>query len=149
MIVVNDRKYLDDFISLNEAWITRFFQLEEADRALAENPARVMDNGGYIFSFLAEGRVVGVCALFNDGEGIFQLARMAVSLEHQGKGYGDVLMVAALEKLREIGASRVYLLTNKILVPAMSLYKKHGFRLVSEGQHPVYARSDVVMERTV
>lgn len=147
MILVNDKRYLVDFIRLNEAWITRYFKLEAPDLALAKNPAQIIENGGYVFSCLVDARVVGVCALFHDDGGTFQLARMAVAEEYQGKGYGDVLMLATLEKLREIGADRVFLLTNKILIPAISLYKKHGFAIVSEGQHPVYARSDVVMER--
>lgn len=149
MILVNDRRYLADFIRLNEAWISYYFELEEADRSLARNPAQIIENGGYVFSLLVEGQVVGVCALFYEGENTFQLARMAVAREHQGKGYGNLLLIATLEKLREIGATRVFLLTNKILVPAIGLYKKHGFKLVSEGQHPVYSRSDVVMAKSL
>lgn len=134
---------------MNEAWITHYFRLEEADLALSRSPGKIIDAGGYVFSLLVGNEVRGVCALFNDGNNIYQLARMAVSFEHQGKGYGEVLMRAAIDKLRQIKAEKVYLLSNKKLTAALGLYKKYGFSVVSEGQHPVYARSDVVMERAL
>lgn len=148
-VLINQAKFLDNFIRLNEAWITRYFRIEEADRSLADNPAKIIEDGGFIFTLLMGNEVVGVCALFKDDDHTFQLARMAVALKHQGKGYGDVLMCAAIDKLREIKASRVYLLSNTILVPAISLYQKHGFITLSEGQHPVYARCNIVMEKKI
>lgn len=147
MILVNDRHYLNDFIQLNEAWITHYFKLEAADAALARNPGKIIDDGGYVFSLLSGNEVAGVCALFNDGDGVFQLARMAVHPLHQGKGYGHELMHAALGQLLTVNARKVYLLSNTCLTVAMALYAKHGFAIVRKGQHPVYARSDVVMER--
>lgn len=146
-VLINKAEFLDDFIRMNEAWITRHFRIEEADRLLAGNPAKLIEDGGFIFTLLAGSEVVGVCALFKDDDHTFQLARMAVAPEHQGKGYGDALMSAAIDKLREIKARRVYLLSNTILVPAISLYQKHGFTTISEGQHPVYARCNIVMEK--
>lgn len=147
LVLINQAEFLDNFIRLNEAWITRHFKIEEADRSLAGNPAKIIEDGGFIFTLLTGSEVVGVCALFKDDDHTFQLARMAVAPEHQGKGYGDVLMNAAIGKLREVKASRVYLLSNTILAPAISLYLKHGFTTASVGQHPIYARCDIVMEK--
>lgn len=111
------------------------------------NPFRIVNDGGHIISLVEGGRVVGACALLKDDEGCYQLARMAVEPKERGKGYGDVLIRAALERAREKGASRVYLLSNTVLAPAIALYRKHGFRSLSEGRHPVYARCNIVMER--
>ena len=99
-IIENNRHYLKDFISLNEEWISSYFMLEAVDHSLAENPGKVIDNGGYIFSLLLDNQVVGVCALFNEGNGIFELARMAVSPAHQGKGYASLLIEACLNKIK-------------------------------------------------
>ena len=148
-LVENDRALLDDFLRLNEEWISAYFEIETSDRALADNPGRIIDEGGYIFSLVSGGTVAGVCALFNEGNGTYELARMAVAPEQQGKGYGNRLMTACLGKLAEIGATRVYLLSNTKLEAAISLYKKHGFETVSVGQHPVYARANIVMERSI
>jgi ribosomal protein S18 acetylase RimI-like enzyme len=146
-VLINQAEFLDNFIRLNETWITHYFRIEEADKLLAGNPAKIIEDGGFIFTLLAGRKAVGVCALFKEDDHTFQLARMAVAPEHQGKGYGDALMRAAIGKLREIKANRVYLLSNTILVPAISLYQKHGFTTISEGQHPIYARCNIVMEK--
>lgn len=148
-VVENSKKYIEDFIRLNEQWITHYFEIEEVDRKLAENPYSIVEKGGYIFTLVVDGRVKGVCALFNNGEGVFELARMAVSTESRGLGYGATLMDTMLDKLKYLGASKVYLVSNTKLSSAISLYKKYGFRVVSEGQHPVYSRANIVMEKSV
>lgn len=146
-LLINQPQYLSEFIRLNEAWIGHYFKIEEADRQLARNPGRIIEAGGYIFTLLEGDRVAGVCALFKEEDGIYQLARMAVDPDFQGRGHGNTLMEAALSKLEEIGAKRVYLLSNTTLTAALGLYKKYGFSVLSEGQHPIYARSDIVMEK--
>ena len=146
-IAINEYKYLDDFIRLNEAWITHYFQIEEADRRLFARPSKVIEDGGYIFTVLKNSEVVGACALFKEHEHEYQLARMAVAKRHQGNGFGNLLIEAAISKLQEIKATRVYLLSNTTLVPAIELYKKYGFVTAFEGQHPVYARCNIIMEK--
>ena len=136
-----------DFVRLNEQWISEYFSIEESDRKLAADPFRIVADGGHIISLVEGGRVVGVCALFKEGELCYQLARMAVEPGERGKGYGDMLIDAALSCARESGASRVYLLSNTVLAPAIALYRKHGFSTVTEGPHPEYARCNIVMER--
>ena len=89
---------------------------------------------------------MGVCALFNEGNGVFELARMAVSPSHQCKGYGKALLEACLNKSQAINAQKVYLVSNTKLESAIALYKKFGFVTIQTGQHPVYSRADIVME---
>ena len=48
-IVENAKQHLPAFIRLNEAWIAKYFKIEEADRQLAENPYKIIESGGYIF----------------------------------------------------------------------------------------------------
>ncbi len=147
-IVVNRKEYLEDFIRLNEAWISHYFKLEAVDRLLAEDPFQVIRGGGYIFTALSEqGVVEGVCALFNEGGGVYELARMAVSPEAQGKGVGNCLMLSCLEMLARISAEKVYLVSNTRLKAAIKLYQKHGFITTFMGAHPVYSRADIIMER--
>lgn len=148
-IFENKREHLPDFIRLNEQWIAHYFAIEASDRALAADPGGVIERGGYIFSLVEGGEVVGVCALFNEGGGNYELARMAVCPASQGNGYGHVLMEAALAKLHEIGARKVHLLSNTRLDAALALYRKHGFETATEGPHPVYARCDIVMEKWI
>ena len=63
-IVENQPEYLDDFIRLNEEWISSYIEIEEVDKLLAANPYKIIENGGYIFTATSNGKAVGVCALF-------------------------------------------------------------------------------------
>jgi GNAT superfamily N-acetyltransferase len=148
-IETNNLSHLPDFVRLNEIWITEHFSLEEADRALAANPAKVIDNGGFIFSLTQDGKVVGVCALFKENAERYELARMAVAPNLRGEGCGRALMDHALKHALSVGAKSVYLLSNTVLEPAIALYKRFGFTPISTGQHPVYARCNIVMERAL
>ncbi len=66
----NNKEHLADFIKLNEEWISQYFSIEEADVALANNPSKIIEDGGYIFSLVLERKVVAVCALFNEGDSV-------------------------------------------------------------------------------
>jgi GNAT superfamily N-acetyltransferase len=143
----DNRAHLDDFVRLNELWITEYFALEDGDRSLASNPGRIIDQGGFIFSLVTGGEVAGVCALFKEDNGRYQLARMAVERRFQGRGYGRALMECALSHADSIGAKAVFLLTNTRLETAIHLYKQFGFLATFEGQHPEYSRCNLVMER--
>jgi GNAT superfamily N-acetyltransferase len=145
-VEIDNRDDCADFIRLNELWIEEHFELEEADRQLAADPYKIVRDGGHILSLKQDGRVVGVCALFRETPTRFELARMAVEPTERGKGYGDVLIRAAIAKARERGATTVQLLSNTVLRPAIALYRKHGFRTVAEGPHALYARCNIVME---
>ena len=146
-IYENRTEHLSDFIRLNEEWITAYFEIEAIDRELAVNPKKIIDDGGYVFSLLLKNRVVGVCALFNDGNGVYELARMAVASEHRGNGYANKLLDTCLSKLVNIAAREVYLVSNTKLKQAISLYEKYGFKITSQSQHPVYARANIMMVR--
>ena len=143
---IDNERHCQDFVRLNELWITEHFSLEESDRQLAADPFRVVRDGGHILSLAEGGQVVGVCALFRDSPQRYQLARMAVEPSRRGQGYGEALIRAAIQTARASGATTLYLLSNTALRPAISLYGKHGFRTVADGPHPVYARCNIVME---
>lgn len=145
-IYENNKEHLKAFIKLNEEWITLHFSLEETDKKLAKNPTIIFDKQGYIFSLVMKNEVVGVCALFNEGNGVFELARMAVSASYQGKGLGEKLIKKCISKAHAINAEKIYLVSNTKLKSAIGLYEKYGFVTVQTGQHPIYSRANIVME---
>lgn len=144
-IVENKKALLKDFIALNEEWIAKYFELEESDHALARDPEKIIRNDGFVFFAMSEGEVAGVCALFNDGGGVYELARMAVAPKFQGRGIGHALIVAAIGKAHSLNVSRLYLISNTKLEAAIALYKKHGFIVEALGQHPIYSRANITM----
>ena len=141
----NCPEHLDRFIALNEQWIEKYFQIEPSDRALADDPASVWEKGGAIYTGTIDKKVVGCCALFNKGEGLFELARMAVDPAFQGRGIGRQLAGHALSELKTMKARRVELMSNCVLKPAIALYRSLGFEVLQEGKHSVYSRCNVVM----
>lgn len=148
-IVENKKIYLKDFIRLNEEWIQKYFEIEQMDKDLAENPYLIIEKGGYIFSIIDDNNVIGVCALINNNNGVYELAKMAVSNQYQGRGYDSLLLETCLKKLKNINAKKVFLVSNTKLETAIGLYKKFGFDTVSIGQHHIYKRANIEMELNV
>jgi putative acetyltransferase len=137
------------FRLLNEAWITRFFVLEEKDRLTLGDPQKyILQPGGQIlFAQLAD-EIVGCCALMRLDPESFEVAKMAVAESSQGRGIGNLLMQGSIDLARKLGARRLYLETNSKLAPALRLYAHFGFRAIAENTLPPspYARADVRME---
>ena len=52
---------------------------------------------------------------------------MAVDTAMRGRGVGRMLGEAAIERARALGGSRVELLSNTRLTPAIALYRSLGF----------------------
>ena len=141
-------EYREAFERLNRAWIERWFVVEEADRETFRDPrARILDPGGEIFFVVEAGRVLGTCAVLVHDPAVHELAKMAVADEAQGRGYGDLLMEAAIAFSRRAGARRMVIVSNTRLAPALRLYQKHGFRPVPLDTDERYLRADIKLER--
>lgn len=146
-IVPFQEKFAPRFEALNRQWIERYFAIEEADRAIFQNPFKaIVEPGGQIFFAVLGDEVLGTCAVMRHDARVYELAKMAVVPEAQGRGYGDLLVEAAIEFARDAGAERLMLLTNSGLAPALRLYEKHGFRRVPLSDNEEYRRADVQME---
>jgi len=135
-----------DFARLNYRWIEQYFEVEEVDRKTLEHPRqKIYETGGHILLIQWGAEIVGTVALIKKESDYFELAKMAVSDEHQGKCLGYTLGMAALKKAKELGAKIVYLESNSKLEPAIKLYEKMGFIHIEHNQTP-YCRCDVQME---
>lgn len=147
-IVPYEEQYQTAFRSLNEEWISTYFQMEEADYKALDNPNEyILEKGGKIFVALYNNDPVGVCALIkmNDPDYDFELAKMAVSPKIQGKNIGWLLGQAVVNAAKDLGASKIYLESNTALKPAINLYQKLGFIKVV-GRSTPYERCNIQME---
>src|SRR5262249_15582808 len=102
--------------------------------------------GGQIFFVIADGKAVGTCAVVRLNDRVFELAKMAVSTEARGRGYGDLLIKSVIDFARQAGAERLILVSNTRLKPAIALYQKHGFKSVPITDAEDYKRADIQME---
>jgi GNAT superfamily N-acetyltransferase len=145
-----DPAYADAFRTLNEAWITRYFVLEPRDVEIIGDPqGEIVDKGGHVFIAVeTDGWAVGCIAMIPMPDGGFEIAKMAVDVAAQGKGYAKRLLQACIDRARELGAHRLYLESGSILTPALTLYRTFGFKDLRPDQRPnsPYARADVWME---
>lgn len=147
-IVEYTNEYQVAFRALNEEWISTYFQMEEADyKALDDPQGYILDNGGKIFVALLDNEVVGVAALIKlyGSDYDFEMAKMAVSPKAQGKSIGWLLGLAIVKAAKQLGGRSIYLESNTILKPAISLYQKLGFKKVIARSTP-YQRCNIQME---
>ena len=138
------------FGRLNEEWIRTLFTLEEKDRATLADPFGhyVEPGGDVLLARDCANRVIGCVALEPTGDGVFELSKMAVSPAERGRGTGRRLLEAAIDRARALGASSIFLGSNRRLTSAVRLYESAGFRHVPRervGPLP-YTRADVFME---
>lgn len=150
-IVPFEAKYLDAFRSLNTQWISTYFEMEEADYKALDHPDEyILNKGGKILVALYRNEPVGVCALIkmNNSDYDFEMAKMAVSPQAQGKNIGFLLGQAIINCAREAGAAKIYLESNTVLKPAINLYYKLGFQKVF-GLATPYKRCNIQMELKV
>ncbi len=137
------------FRTLNEEWITRYFALEPKDRETLSDPdGTILDRGGHILMASLAERIVGCVALIPTGDGVFELSKMAVAPSERGAGIGRRLLEEAVAQARAMGATSLFLGSNRKLANAVHLYESVGFRHVPpERLRPLpYTRADVFME---
>ena len=134
------------FESINKAWVSQYFSLEPFDLAQLENPEQtILAKGGeIIFAKIGE-RIAGTVALIPSEEGVWEMIKMGVSPEFQGKGAGELLGKQILEVARQKGATKVRLYTHTKLEAAIKLYHRLGF-VSCELECGAYGRCNQKME---
>lgn len=141
-------RYQAAFKVLNEEWITAHWLMEEPDYHALDHPQEhILDKGGHIFVALYREEPVGVCALCKKDDPVhqYELAKLAVSPQAQGKGIGMRLCRAVIHKAKELGCKKIFLESNTLLRPAIQLYRKVGFKEVAV-YRPAYERVNIQME---
>ena len=149
-IVAYRPEHAEAFRTLNETWIAKYFTIEPKDREVLGDPqGQILDKGGRIFMAIEDGTAVGCVAMLALADGGFEIAKMTVAEGWRGSGLGRALMDHCVDEAEAAGAPRLYLETNSVLAPALSLYRAMGFRPLARTRDPVrdYERVNVWMER--
>ena len=139
--------FKEDFKNLNLEWITQFFKLEETDRALLDDPeTHIIEKGGFIFFAKVDGKIVGTAALLRESNKLYEIAKMAVTPQYQGRHIGKLLLQKGIDKAKSVAAKQVYLTTSTKLKTSLEMYRTHGFREAPfDPEMSVYEGSDVKM----
>lgn len=138
------------FRSINAEWIEAMYNMEQTDEDVLDHPReRIVEKGGDILFVEAAGLgIVGTCALQKTGESQYELTKMGVLEKARGLKAGEYLLKAVIERARQKGAERLYLLSNKKSEAAVHLYEKLGFQHDNQIMKEFgsrYARCNVAM----
>lgn len=139
----------DHIKTLNLAWLTKYFKVEEKDDLVLSNPQEeIINKGGFIFYAKNNNEILGTASLMKIDDITFELSKMAVSDKAQGSGIGNKLLDHCLAVAQENNIKRLILYSNRILLPAIHLYEKFGFTeiVLEEG---LYERADIKMEKII
>jgi ribosomal protein S18 acetylase RimI-like enzyme len=148
-IISYSKEWAPFFRELNEAWLKKYFSIEPKDVAVLGDPEmNIIANGGHIFFARKGGEIVGTFALIREEDGVYELSKMAVKEECQGRNIGNFMLQHCLDQAKAFGASKVILYSNTLLGSAIHLYRKYGFVEVPLGASE-YKRSNIKMEKEI
>ncbi|CAM4252439.1 GNAT family N-acetyltransferase [Gillisia limnaea] len=146
-IIPFDPAYAEDFKQLNLAWLNKYFWVEPHDEEVLGKPEKyILEPGGTIFFVKEREKVIGTVALMKMEDGIFELTKMAVIPEAQGKKIGQKLMEHTLNYAREKGWKTLIIYSNRKLENAIYIYLKYGFKEIPIEENNPYARGDIKMK---
>ena len=141
-----ESKYKFDFEILNREWIEEYFEMEQEDLNILQNPEDyVIKKGGEVFFAILENRVVGTAAMVLTTVGVYELAKMAVNKDYQGMGIGRSLLQRSIKFALDENAREIFLITNDALKPALNLYHSSGFVLCPQNDDNRYLRGNTKM----
>ena len=120
--------------------------MEDEDFHTLQHPeSYVIAKSGEIFFALLDQEVIGTAAMISASDKVFELAKMAVRKDFQGRGVGKLLLKRCISFAKERNALEIFLLTNDVLKPALNLYLSSGFVLNDEYDDERYERGNTKM----
>lgn len=148
-IVQYSPEYSKVFHDLNIEWLEKYFYVEPHDKKVLSNPqSYIIDNGGYIFFAKFNNEIVGTVALINEKE-CYELSKMAISPNYRGLKIGLQMMDYCIKFSKQQEWEKIMLYSNRVLVPAINLYRKVGFEEVEVEKNSYYKRADIKMVLTL
>jgi len=146
-IVEYEDRHAAEFRDLNLSWIEEYFEIEDIDRRQLLDPrSSILNPGGAILVAETPEGVVGVCALSYEGPGHYELTKMAVRKGLRDQGVGRKLISEAISQAKNLGASKISIISNTLLEPAIHLYRTVGFTEVALPEGLEYARGNIALE---
>jgi GNAT superfamily N-acetyltransferase len=147
-IVEYKPEYKIKYRELNYEWLSKYFEIESSDEKILSNPqTEIIEKNGFIFFALYHGEVIGTCTLIKHDDKTYELSKMCVTEHYQRKGAGEKLLNEAISKTYKLGIEKIILSTNRKLTAAFNLYRKKGFKIMSN-PFPIsshYKRESIAM----
>ena len=146
-IIPFEEKYLARFKQLNLEWLQQYFVVEPYDEYQLSHPLEeIIAKGGSIFLAKENDEIVGTVALMKESDRSFEITKMSVTKDSQGKGISKLLMNACIKIAKEKKWDRLFLYSSTKLVAAIQLYRNFGFVEIPLEPHSHYTRTNIKME---
>lgn len=145
-IIEFEPKYQKDFKEINVEWILVNFPVEPHDHEQLDHPERITDAGGHIYLAKMGDEIVGTALLNYEGDGIWELGKMAVRPKAKGLGIGKMLLQHTIDVVKTKNAKLFYLESNTKQEVAIKMYRQLGWAEVPLSEHSHYERVDIKME---
>ena len=141
------------FEAVYREWFTAHFHVPPEpidDFVLTQPETAILAKQGAILIAACEDRLAGFVALKKVNQFTYELTKMAVHPDFRGKGIGDTLCIAAIQRAKTLGTKCLILYSHSSLGPALHLYRKLGFKEVplEKGLYSDF-RCDIKMERWI
>jgi GNAT superfamily N-acetyltransferase len=135
-------EFKEDYKRLNMEWISKYFVLEAPDLQQLDHPEEyILSKGGKIYLARLGDKIIGTITFKKESDTVYELSKMAVSPEYQGRGAAKLLAEHLINEAKKLGCEMLFLESNQKLIPALNLYKKLGFVEVPLTGSP-YSRAD-------
>ena len=146
-VIPFEEKYSADFKYLNLEWLRQYFAVEPYDEYQLSHPVQeIIERSGYIFLAKNDEHIIGTIALMKENDRSFEITKMSVTKDSQGKGISKLLMNACIKMAEEKKWDRLFLYSNTLLVPAIQLYRRYGFIEIPLESNSHYNRTNIKME---
>ena len=109
----------------------------ERDKMLFRSMSDIYENLQTFTVAELDGKVVGCCALQIIWADLGEIKSLAVDKDNEGKGAGRMLVVAVLQKGRELGLARIFALTL-----TAGFFEKLGFASIKKETLPMKVWKD-------
>ena len=92
-----------------------------------------------------DGRFVAMGALRRTTPERAEIKRMRVHPDHQGRGYGQIILTELEARARTLGYQTLHLDTSVVQLPAQKLYEKNGYREVGRDMYGEHGQLEVIL----
>lgn len=146
-IIQYNSKYKDSFIQFNTDWIIEYFgHLEKDDIETFSKIDEELQAGAMIFFAVEDDIPLATCMAKPIDEKTWEICKLGSNKNRKHNGCGNAVFEAAVKWAIDYNAKRLFILSNRMLKPAIHIYKKHGFREIQLDNYG-YERGNIAFER--
>lgn len=148
-VVPYNRKYKEDFIQLNKAWISEMFVLEPEDEKELGNIEPYLEKGGQIFFAVDdEENIMACCMLAPRDDGDWEIMKFAANDMYKGVGAGSSCFNACIDYAKSKKIEKVIIVSNRKCEQAIHIYRKFGFvEIPVDKKKFPFERADIAFEQ--